>query len=107
MPEFDVFFVSLWFAASQEECNCRDNNKLNVNEVNNDFVVDGDDHHFVAFEDNDPDVPIDQDALENEEDKCEADHSVFNSYEKLLKLQSNPLGLERFSREKKVQIELL
>ncbi len=84
-----------------------DNNKLNVNEVDDDFVVDGDDDNFVAFEDNHPDVPIDQDALENEEDECQADHSVFNSYEKLLKLRSNPLALERFSREEKVQIELL
>jgi hypothetical protein len=84
-------------------------NKLrvrNVNEVNDDFVVDGDDN-FVAFEDNHPDVPVDHDVLENEEDKCQADHSVFDSYEKLLKLRSNPLGLERFSREERVQIELL
>ena len=73
-----------------------DNNKLNVNEVDDDFVVNGDDDNFVAFEDNDPVVPIDQDALENEEDKCQADHSVLNSYGILLKLQSNPLGLERF-----------
>ena len=85
-----------------------DNNKLNVNEVNNDFVVDGDDDNFIAFADNDPDIPIDQDVLENEEDtECQADHSVFDSYKKLLKLRSNPLGLERFSREEKVQIELL
>jgi hypothetical protein len=85
-----------------------DNNKLNVNEVDDDFVVDGDDDNFVAFGDNHPNVPIDQDALGNEEeDECQADHSVFNSYEKLLKLQSDSLGLERFSREEKVQIELL
>ena len=73
-----------------------DNNKLNVNEVNADFVVDGDDDNFIAFEENDPDIPIDQDLLENEEDECQAVHSVFNSNEKLLKLRSNPLGLERF-----------
>ena len=72
------------------------------------WLVDGDDGNFVAFEDdNHPDIPIDQDALENKEGACQADHSIFNSYEKLLKLQSNLLGLERFSREEKVQIELL
>ena len=65
MPEFEVFFVSLWFAASQEESIDGNNNTLNVNEVDDDFVVDGDDdnYNFVAFEDNHPDVPIDQDAL--------------------------------------------
>ncbi len=78
-----------------------------MNEVDDDFVVDGDDDNFVALEDNHRNIPIDQDAFENEGDKCQADHSVFHSYEKLLKLRSNPLGLERFSREEKVQIELL
>jgi hypothetical protein len=72
------------------------------------WLVDGDDGNFVAFEDdNHPDISIDQDALENKEGARQADHSIFNSYEKLLKLQSNLLGLERFSREEKVQIELL
>jgi hypothetical protein len=51
----------------------------NVNEVDDDFVVDGRNDNFIAFEENHPDVPIDQDALENEEDKCQADHSVCNS----------------------------
>ncbi len=76
-----------------------------MNEVNDDFVVDGDDDDFVAFEDNHPDVSIDQDALNNGEEECQADHSVFNSYEKLLTLQSSPLGLEHFPQEDKVQIE--
>jgi hypothetical protein len=35
----------------------------NVHELDDDFVVDADDSNFVAFEDNHPDVPIDQDAL--------------------------------------------
>jgi hypothetical protein len=42
-------------------------NKLcvqNVNEVNDDFVVDGDDDNFVAFEDNHPNVPVDQDLMQ-------------------------------------------
>jgi hypothetical protein len=34
-----------------------------VHELDDDFVVDADDSNFVAFEDNHPDVPIDQDAL--------------------------------------------
>ncbi|KAI2491351.1 transposition [Fragilaria crotonensis] len=65
-----------------------------------DFVVDNDDASNYGRVD-------DQDVLESEEEKCQADHSVFDLYEKLFKLRSNPLGLERFSREEKVQIELL
>jgi hypothetical protein len=73
----------------------------NANEVDDNFVVDDDDD-FVhsSFEDNHPDVP-------SEEEEGHADHSVFDLYEKLFKLRSNPLGLERFSLEEKVQIELL
>ncbi|KAI2511195.1 hypothetical protein MHU86_3160 [Fragilaria crotonensis] len=73
----------------------------NANKVDDNFVVDDDDD-FVhsSFEDNHPDVP-------SEEEEGHADHSVFDLYEKLFKLRSNPLGLERFSLEEKVQIELL
>jgi hypothetical protein len=63
-------------------------------------VDDDDDFVHSSFEDNHPDVP-------SEEEEGHADHSVFDLYEKLFKLRSNPLGLERFSLEEKVQIELL
>jgi hypothetical protein len=70
-----------------------------VNELEENFVVDDD-----AF----PNVHVDdQDVSESEKEECKADHSVFDLYEKLFMLRSNPLGLERFSREEKVQIELL
>ncbi len=49
----------------------------------------------------------DQDVSESDKEECQADHSVLDLYEKLFKLRSNPFGLERFSREEKVQIELL
>ena len=73
----------------------------NVNEVDGNVVVDDDDDFVPAsFDDDHPDVP-------SEEEEGHADHSVFELYEKLFKLRSNPLGLERFSLEEKVQIELL
>ena len=70
-----------------------------VNEFEDDFVGDDDAPHNVHVDD--------QDVSEKEEEECQADHSVFNLYEKMFKLRSNPLGLDRFSREEKVQIELL
>ena len=74
----------------------------NVNEVDGNIVVDDDDDFVPAsFDDDHPDVPSE------EEEEGHADHSVFELYEKLFKLRSNPLGLERFSLEEKVQIELL
>ena len=70
-----------------------------VNEFEDDFVFDDD-----ASNDGNVD---DKDSSESEEEECQADHSVFDLYEKMFKLQSNPLGLEQFSREEKVQIEFI
>ena len=78
-------------------------NKLHVEDVNefeDDFIVDDDDFNSSHADD--------QDFSESEDvEDCQADHSVFDLYEKMLKLRSNPLGLERFSCEEKVHIELL
>jgi hypothetical protein len=65
-----------------------------VNDVDDDFVVDDD-----GFPDDDAD---DQDVSEEGPDL-----SVLDLYLKLFQLRANPLGLARFSREEKVQIELL
>jgi hypothetical protein len=51
----------------------------NVNEVDDDFLVDGDDDNFVALEEYHCNIPIDQDAFENKGDECQADHSLFHS----------------------------
>ena len=69
-----------------------------VNDVDEDFVVDDD-----GFPDGDAD---DQDVSETEEEEG-PDLSVLDLYLKLFQLRANPLGLARFSREEKVQIELL
>jgi hypothetical protein len=69
-----------------------------VNDVDEDFVVDDD-----GFPDGDAD---NQHVSETEEDQG-PDLSVLHLYLKLFQLQANPLGLARFSREEKVQIELL
>ncbi len=50
-----------------------------------------------------PDI---QDVSESDEEECQSDYSVLGLYEKLFKLRSNLLGLERFYGEE-VQIELL
>jgi hypothetical protein len=79
-----------------------DNNELHVEDVNkfeDDFVVDDDAYPNVHADD--------QDVSESDKEECQADHSVLDLYEELFKLRSNPFGLERFSREEKVQIELL
>ncbi len=47
------------------------------------------------------------DGSEISDDEVQADESVLRLYEELSLLRSNPLGLVRFSREEKVQIELL
>jgi hypothetical protein len=69
-----------------------------VNDVDEDFVVDDD-----GFPDGDAD---NQDVSETEEEEG-PDLSVLDLYLKLFQLRVNPLGLARFSREEKVQIELL
>jgi hypothetical protein len=78
------------------------NNELHVkdeHEFEDDFVVDDD-----MFPNGHAD---DQDNSESDNEECQADHSVLNLLEKLFRLRSIPLGLERFSREDKVRIELL
>ncbi len=78
------------------------NNKLcveDVNEFEDDFVEDDDASHKVHIDN--------QDVSESEEEECQAVHSVFNLYERMFKLRSNPLSIERFSRDEKVRIELL
>jgi hypothetical protein len=70
-----------------------------VDEFEDDFVVDDDEFPYIHVDN--------QGVSQSEKEECQADHSVSDLYEKLFKLRSNPLGLERFSREEKVQIELL
>jgi hypothetical protein len=50
---------------------------------------------------------IDDDRLESDKEEEQPHESVLHSYKELFLIQSNPLGLERFSREKKVQIKLM
>jgi hypothetical protein len=69
-----------------------------VNDVDEDFAVDDD-----CFPDGDAD---DQDVSETEEEES-PNLSVLDLYLKLFRLRANLLGLARFSREEKVQIELL
>ena len=80
------------------------------NVVEDDFMVDDDYDVVLPCDDHFPDV-ADESASESkeeeEEEEDKPDRSVLNLYEELLLLRSNPLGLERFSREEKVQIELL
>jgi hypothetical protein len=70
-----------------------------VDEFEDDFVVDDDEFPYIHVDN--------QGVSQSEKEECQADHSVSDLYEKLFKLRSNPLGLERFSREENVQIELL
>ena len=83
-----------------------------VEDVND--VVDEDDDEFVFDVDLDnddafgADINVDAEADVSEHTEEEGpDGSVLDLYLKLFKLRSNPLGLERFSREEKVHIELL
>jgi hypothetical protein len=76
------------------------------NEVEDDFMVDDDNDVVLPFDDYDPDA-VDDSASGSKEEEDRPDRSVLDLYEKLFLLRSNPLGLERFSREEKVQIELL
>jgi hypothetical protein len=76
------------------------------NEVEDDFMVDDDNNVVLPFDDHDPDA-VDDSASGSKEEEDQPDRSVLDLYEKLFLLRSNPLGLERFSREEKVQIELL
>jgi hypothetical protein len=79
-----------------------DNNELHVKDVHefkDNFVVDDD-----AF----PNVyDDDQDVSESDNEDYQADHSVLDMYGKRFNLRSNPLDLERFSREEKLRIDLL
>ena len=49
----------------------------------------------------------DQDVSESDNEDYQADHSVLDMYGKRFNLRSNPLDLERFSREEKLRIDLL
>ncbi len=71
--------------------------------VNNVAKVPGDKDIFptASFDDNEDDV-IPEEASETTSDESSQPDREF--YEELLSLQSNPLGLERFSREEKVHI---
>ncbi|KAI2504689.1 hypothetical protein MHU86_9799 [Fragilaria crotonensis] len=62
----------------------------NANDVDDNFVVDDDDDFVHSVEDNHPDVPSEQ------EEGHDADHCVFDVYENLFKLRSNPLVLSVF-----------
>ena len=59
------------------------------------------------FDDQTAALNIDDDHLESDEEEEQPDESVLHLYEELFLLRSNPLGLEQFSREEKVQIELM
>ncbi len=72
----------------------------------NDVPSDNNDDEFPSFDDQTA-SDIDDDRLETDEEEVQPDESVLHFYKELFLLQSNPLGLERFSREEKVQIELL
>jgi hypothetical protein len=76
------------------------------NEVEDDFMVDDDNDVVLPFDDHNPNA-FDDSASGSKEEEDQPDQSVLDLCEKLFLLQSNPLGLERFSREEKVQIELL
>ena len=69
------------------------------NEVDHDNGTTYLDDSFPLDDDSATDTLLDEDGEPN---KC-----VFKLYEELRELRSNPLGLDRFSREEKVHIELL
>ena len=79
------------------------NKKEQLNEV----PSNNDDEEFPPFDDQTAASNIDDDHLESDEEEDQPDESVLHLYEELFLLRSNPLGLERFSREEKVQIELM
>ena len=60
-----------------------------MNEFEDDFIVDDDVSNYGHVDD--------QDVSESEGEECQAEHSVFFSYEKMFRLPSNTLSLERFS----------
>ena len=69
-------------------------------------MADDDNDVVLPFDDHDPDADDDS-ASGSKEEEDRPDRSVLDLYETLFLLRSNPLGLQRFSREEKVQIELL
>ena len=69
------------------------------NEVDHDNETPYLEDSFPLDDDSPTDTLLDEDGEPN---KC-----VFKLYEELRELRSNPLGLDRFSREEKVHIELL
>jgi hypothetical protein len=77
------------------------NKKEQLNEV----PSNNDDEEFPPFDDQTAASNIDDDHLESDKEEDEPDESVLHLYEELFLLRSNPLGLEQFSREEKVQIE--
>jgi len=79
------------------------NKKEQLNEV----PSNNDDEEFPPFDDQTAASNIDDDHLESDEEEDQPDESVLHLYEELFLLRSNPLGLERFFREEKVQIELM
>ncbi|KAI2511944.1 hypothetical protein MHU86_2460 [Fragilaria crotonensis] len=64
-----------------------------------------DDGAIPSFDDGASDIL--HDCSEIRDDEVQPDESVLRLYEELSLLRSNPLGLDRFTREEKVQIELL
>jgi hypothetical protein len=81
-PELELDFIT-WFAFGQREW--RNSGEVDdelrvedVNEFEDDFVGDDDASHN--------DYVDDQDDSESEEEEYQADHSVFNLYEKMFNL---------------------
>jgi hypothetical protein len=70
--------------------------------INADSINDG---AIPSFDDGASDIL--DDSSEIHDDEVQPDESVLRLYEELSLLRSNPLGLDRFTREEKVQIELL
>jgi hypothetical protein len=67
-----------------------------------------DEHHEDGFPSSDDPVPWNDEESDTHVDKqVEPNKCVMKLYEEILELRSNPLGLDRFSYEKKVHIELL
>lgn len=85
------------FGLPGEKLHC--DQALNLN-IEDDFVANDADHVFDSDEGNPP-----RSGQVGGEDG--PDHSVLDLYLKLFKLQANPLCLELFSLEEKVQIQLL
>ncbi len=77
--------------------------------VNNVVKVPGDKDIFptASFDDDEDDVIPEEASETTSDESSQPDTGVFEFYEELLSLQSNPLGLEHFSREEKLHIQLL